>query len=53
VPAKAKINKNILEVWSSEIKNPRYVKYGYTPFTKGNLINKQGLPASTFSNLVE
>jgi len=52
VPAKAKINNNILKVWSSEIKNPRYVKYGYTPFTNGNLINKYGLPASTFSNLV-
>ncbi|GGK42168.1 MULTISPECIES: GDSL-type esterase/lipase family protein [Flavobacteriaceae] len=53
VPAKTKLNNNILEVWSSEIKNPRYVKYGYTPFSNGNLINKHGLPASTFSNLVE
>jgi sialate O-acetylesterase len=51
VPAKTKINNNILEVWSSEIKNPRFVKYGYTPFTNGNLINKDGLPASTFSNM--
>ena len=51
VPAKAKIVKNILQVWSSKIKKPRYVKYGYTPFTKGNLINENGLPASTFSNI--
>jgi sialate O-acetylesterase len=53
VPAKAKINNNTLEVWSSEVKNPRYVKYGYTPFSNGNLINKHGLPASTFSNINE
>jgi sialate O-acetylesterase len=51
VPANAKIIKNKLQVWSSEIKNPRFVKYGYTPFTTGNLINKYGLPASTFSNI--
>ncbi len=53
VPANAKINNNTLEVWSSEIKNPRYVKYGYTPFTNGNLINKYSLPASTFSNIFD
>lgn len=53
VPAKTKIKNNILEVWSSEIKNPRFVKYGNTPFTNGNLINKHGLPASTFSNTIE
>lgn len=53
VPAKAKIVKNTLQVWSSEIKNPRYVKYGYTSFSSGNLVNKQGLPASTFSNSIE
>ena len=51
VKAKTKIRNNILEVWSSKIENPRYIKYGYTPFTNGNLINKQGLPASTFSNI--
>ena len=51
VPAKTKIIKNTLRVWSSEIKNPRYVKYGYTPFSNGNLINTYGLPASTFSNI--
>lgn len=53
VPAKAKINNNKIEVWSAEIKNPRYVKYGYTPYSNGNLVNKYGLPASTFSNNIE
>lgn len=51
--AKSTIKNDILEVWHPDIKNPRYIKYGYTPYTEGNLINKSGLPASTFSNLVE
>jgi len=51
VKASSKIKGNALEVWSDEVPNPRYVKYGYTPFTEANLINKYGLPASTFSNL--
>ena len=50
VTAKTKIKKDKLIIWASKIKNPRYVKYGYTPFTTGNLINKYTLPASTFSN---
>lgn len=51
VPAKSKIVNDKLVVWSSEIKNPRYVKYGYTSHSNGNLINASGLPAATFSNL--
>lgn len=50
-PAKARIKGNILILSSKNIKNPRFVKYGYSPYTEGNLINKEGLPASTFSNL--
>ena len=51
--AESTIKNDILEVWHPEIKNPRYVRYGYSPYTKGNLTNKSGLPASTFSNLIE
>lgn len=51
VPSKAKIVKNTLVVSSSEIENPRYVKYGYTSYSDGNLVNDSGLPASTFSNI--
>ncbi|MET2986511.1 GDSL-type esterase/lipase family protein [Aureibaculum conchae] len=51
--AKSTIKHDILEVWHPQIKNPRYVRYGYKPFTEANLANKSGLPASTFSNLVE
>ena len=50
VPAKSKIVNNTLIVWSPDIENPRYVKYGYTSFSDGNLSNASGLPASTFSN---
>jgi sialate O-acetylesterase len=53
VTAKVKIEKNKLIIWANGIKNPRYVKYGYTPFTIGNLINKYNLPASTFSNFTD
>lgn len=29
-------------------KHPRSVRYGWQPFTRANLVNKEGLPASTF-----
>lgn len=51
--AKSRIRNNILEVWHPEIKNPRYVRYGFSPYTESNLTNKSGLPASTFSNEIE
>lgn len=53
VPAQTKIMNGILQVWSPEIENPRYVKYGFTPFSNGNLVNRYGLPASTFSNTMD
>ncbi|WP_176225582.1 GDSL-type esterase/lipase family protein [Arenibacter troitsensis] len=51
VKAEAQIDNHVLRIWSEQIKNPRYVRYGYSPYTNGNLINKHGFPASTFSNL--
>ncbi|WP_034044611.1 GDSL-type esterase/lipase family protein [Wocania ichthyoenteri] len=53
VKANTDIKGSTLIVWSENIKNPRYVRYGYASFTNGNLINKSNLPASTFSNLNE
>lgn len=53
VDATSKIKDNVLYVWSPALKNPRFVKYGFTPYTEGNLINKFGLPASTFANNLE
>ncbi len=30
------------------IENPRFVRYAWQPFTRANLVNEAGLPASTF-----
>lgn len=37
-----------IKVYSEQVKHPRYVRYGWQPFTRANLVNKDGLPASTF-----
>ncbi len=47
-PATAKVTPEGLKVSSPRIKNPRYVRYGWQPFTRANLVNGDGLPASTF-----
>ncbi|MGL4520646.1 MAG: GDSL-type esterase/lipase family protein [Phocaeicola sp.] len=47
-PAKAEIVGNEVRVWSPMVKSPLYVRYGWQPFTRANLVNAAGLPASTF-----
>lgn len=47
-PADARIENDQVYVSSKKVKNPRYVRYGWQPFTRANLINKAGYPASTF-----
>lgn len=48
-PARATvINHNEIKVCNMDIKNPRYVRYGWQPFTRANLVNGESLPASTF-----
>ena len=47
-PAKAVVEGNRVKVWSKEVKNPIIVRYGWQPYTKANLVNGAGLPASTF-----
>ena len=37
-----------IKVYSSRVRRPRYVRYGWQPFTRANLVNGAGLPASTF-----
>lgn len=49
-PAKATIspdNQIIIES-IKEVAQPRYVRYGWQPFTRANLANREGLPVSTF-----
>lgn len=47
-PAQAEIEKDNIKVWSDKVKNPKTVRYGWQPFTRANLMNGAGLPASTF-----
>ncbi len=46
--AKARIENNTLIVWSDEIPDPAYVRYAWSDFPEGNLMNEQGFPASPF-----
>lgn len=53
-PATATINsENEITLQSMEVKRPRYVRYGWQPYTTANLINADSLPASTFKVEVE
>lgn len=47
-PAVAEIINGQIKVYSEQVKHPRYVRYGWQPFTRANLVNEAGLPASTF-----
>ena len=47
-PAKAIVEGKQIKVWSNEVKEPKVVRYGWQPFTRANLVNGAGLPASTF-----
>lgn len=47
-PATALIQGNQIILHAKQIRNPRFIRYGWQPFTRANLINRDGLPASTF-----
>ena len=47
-PAKAVVEGNQVKVWNDNVKHPKIVRYGWQPFTRANLVNGAGLPASTF-----
>lgn len=47
-PAHAIVEKNEIKVWSDNVQKPIAVRYGWQPFTRANLVNAAGLPASTF-----
>lgn len=53
-PASAVINDNDeVVITTTEPITPRIVRYGWQPFTRANLVNGEGLPASTFKVKVE
>ncbi|MGV3585825.1 MAG: sialate O-acetylesterase, partial [Adhaeribacter sp.] len=51
--AKATIRRNRVVVSSPEVPHPRYVRYGWEPYTRANLTNEAALPASTFKTEVQ
>lgn len=52
-PAKAVIEGENILLSSPEVNTPRWVRYGWQPYTNANLVNKEGLPASTFRIEIE
>ena len=48
VEAVASVENGKIKVSSPAVKSPRYVRYGWQPYTTANLVNGAGLPASTF-----
>lgn len=50
VPAKAMVSNfgNTMEVWSDELSNPKYVRYGFRNYVKASLFNAYYLPAGSF-----
>jgi len=47
-PATAEVIGSQIKVYNKKVKQPHYVRYGWQPFTRANLVNGSGLPASTF-----
>jgi len=47
-PAQTHIEGSVVVVWNDDIAEPDAVRYGWQPFTRANLVNAVGLPASTF-----
>lgn len=47
--AKSRIDGDHVILISDTVKNPKYLRYGWKPYTEANLINGSGLPASTFT----
>lgn len=47
-PAVAVVEGDRIRLSCKEVDRPRYVRYGWQPFTRANLVNSDLLPASTF-----
>jgi sialate O-acetylesterase len=51
VPAEAVIEDDKV-ILDSAVESPEYVRYAWQPYTNANLVNGEGLPASTFFTTV-
>ncbi|PST83968.1 sialate O-acetylesterase [Pedobacter yulinensis] len=47
-PATARLSKNSIDVWSKDLKRPRYIRYGFSNTKPGNIQSKEGLPLIPF-----
>ena len=45
---KVAVEGNVIKISSKRVKSPTRARYAWQPYTKANLINSSGLPASTF-----
>jgi len=52
-PAQVSIEGDKIRLSAEGVKSPRLVRYGWQPFTRANLVNQEGLPASTFRGEVK
>ena len=52
-PAEATVGRGVVKVTSSKVRNPKYVRYAWQPYTEANLVNSDMLPASTFKSAIE
>ncbi len=48
-PAKATVNNNVVILQCEKVKNPKAARYAFSNAPDGNLFNKEGLPASSFT----
>ena len=48
LPAQARIENNYIVVSHVDIRNPKYVRYGWKNYFNATLFNREGLPASSF-----
>lgn len=47
-PAEAEISGGKVRLSSDKVSTPHFVRYAWQPFTRANMVNADGLPASTF-----
>ncbi len=52
-PASVTMEQDRILLTCPEVKAPEWVRYGWQPFTRANLVNREGLPASTFRIKIE
>ncbi len=51
-PAEAEIAGDAVILRADDVKNPMHVRYAWAPYTTANLVNADGLPASTFRSAI-